>query len=122
MHTREFTARGRALGAELRAWRERAGLEGVELARMLSRSGTKVSNMESGRRGVSEVDAAMYLACCRTPGTAIEKILEFFHEQQDYWVQPHGLLSDELRSLIALETTAATIQIFEPPRFWWRLV
>jgi transcriptional regulator with XRE-family HTH domain len=114
MHTREFTARGRALGAELRAWRERAGLGSNELARSLSWSPTKVSNIESGRRGVSEVDAAMYLACCRVPGDDIQQVLQFFHDQHDYWVQPHGdHLSDQLRSLITLETTATAISSFE---------
>lgn len=114
MDTHEVTARGRALGAELRVWRERAGLESKQLARRLSWSPSKVSNMESGRRGVSEVDAAMYLAICRAPGDDIQRVLEFFHEQHDYWLQPHGdLLADELRSLITLETTAAAVHSFE---------
>jgi transcriptional regulator with XRE-family HTH domain len=114
MNARDFTARGRALGAELRAWRERAGLEGTEMARRLSWSPTKVCNIESGRRGVSEVDAAMYLACCRTPGDDIKRVLEFFHENADYWVDLHGThMSDELRSLATLESSASAIQSFE---------
>ncbi|HEV2780443.1 MAG TPA: helix-turn-helix transcriptional regulator [Actinophytocola sp.] len=109
-----FTARARAVGAELRAWRERAGIDGQELARMLSWSGAKVSNMECGRRGVSEVDAAMYLACCRAPGDDIHQILEFFHDRHEYFVEPHGnRLADELLSLITIETTANAIQSFE---------
>src|SRR5882762_8052541 len=115
MNARDFTARGRALGAELRAWRERAQMDGIEVARRLSWSATKVSNIESGRRGLSEVDAAMYLACCRAPGDDIQQILKFFHDQYEYWVQPHDTkLADELLSLITLETTAALIRSFEP--------
>jgi transcriptional regulator with XRE-family HTH domain len=114
MDTRKLTARARTLGAELRSWRERAGLEGLQVARRLNWSPAKVCNIESGRRGVSEVDAAMYLACCRTPGSDIKQILAFFHEQQDYWIQPHGeQLSDRLLSLITLETTATAIKTFE---------
>lgn len=105
---------GRALGADLRRWRERAGLESKELARALSWSSSKVSNMESGSRGVSEVDAAMYLAHCRAPGTDIQEFLEFFHEQDGQWLQPHGRQRpDELRSLVALETTAAAMCEFQ---------
>lgn len=59
------------MGAELRVWRERAGLESKQVAHRLSWSPSKVSNMEAGRRGVSEVDAAMYLAVCRAPGDDI---------------------------------------------------
>jgi transcriptional regulator with XRE-family HTH domain len=115
MDTHDVTARGRALGAELRLWRERAGLESKQLAQRLSWSPSKVSNMERGARTVSEVDAAMYLAVCRTPGEDIKRVLEFFHEQHDYWLQPHGtLLADELRSLITIETTAARMHSFEP--------
>jgi len=114
MDAREFTARGRALGAELRAWRERAGIEGAEVARRLSWSPTKVSNVETGRRSVSEVDAAMYLACCRAPGDDIKRVLAFFEENAEYWVETHGSqMSDELRSLTTLEAGASTIQSFE---------
>lgn len=114
MGTREVTARGRALGEELRRWRERAGLQAAELARQLSWSPTKVCNIEAGKRGVSEVDATMYLAYCRAPGSDVQELLEFFHEQKGYWLQPHGAgLSDELRSLITHETTAGTIYGFE---------
>lgn len=55
----------------------------------------------------------MYLACCRTPGDDIQQVLEFFREQYEHWVQPHGQLTDELRSLITLETTATTIHSLE---------
>lgn len=89
-------------------------MEGAEVARRLSWSPTKVSNIEAGRRGLSEVDAAMYLACCRAPGDDIERVLEFFHAQSEYWVQPHGArLADELLSVITLETTATSIESFE---------
>ncbi len=114
MHTRQLTARARAFGAELRSWRERANLESQHIARQLSWSAAKVSNIESGRRGVSEVDAAMYLACCTRPGDDIKQVLAFFHDQWDYLVQPHGTkLADELLSLITLETTASSIHNFE---------
>jgi transcriptional regulator with XRE-family HTH domain len=114
MLSRQTTARGRALGEELRTWRERANLSAIEIARRLSWSHSKVSNMERGQRAVSEVDAAMYLACCRTPGQDIKEILEFFHAQEGTWLQLHGTqMADMLRSLIALETTAESIHSFE---------
>jgi hypothetical protein len=114
MNARENTARCRALGAELRKWRERAQLRGVDLAQWLSWSASKIANMEAGRRGVSEVDAAMYLGCCRAPGESTKRILEFFHAQQEFWLQPNGTkLPDQLLSLITFETTASAIHTFE---------
>ncbi|RZS43699.1 helix-turn-helix protein [Herbihabitans rhizosphaerae] len=114
MSEREIAARDRAVGAELRRWREHAGFEARDLARALNCSPSKVSHMERGTRGVSEVDAARYLGHCRPPHQHIDEILEFFHEHSGYWVQHHGIeLADSLRSLIALETTASAIVCYE---------
>ncbi|RZS29528.1 putative transcriptional regulator [Herbihabitans rhizosphaerae] len=110
----EATAWSRTVGAELRRWRERAGFGGSEIARRLSWSPTKVSNMERGKRGVSEADASMYLAVCRAPGVDIEDVRKFFKATEGYWVRSHPeQLSDELRGLIAMETTATAIHSLE---------
>jgi transcriptional regulator with XRE-family HTH domain len=85
----ESTARARELGGELKRVRERAKLSGHSLARLLGWPAPKISRLENGKRGVSEVDVAIYLARC-------------------------GAMPDELRSLIVLETTADTSAAYEP--------
>ncbi|RZS44424.1 helix-turn-helix protein [Herbihabitans rhizosphaerae] len=110
VNSHESTARSKVLGAELRRWRERAGIEAREVAHRLSWSRSKVSHMERGTRGVSELDATKYLGVCRTPGADIDDVLEFFHETEGLWAQLHPqLLSDELRGQITLETSAREI-------------
>lgn len=59
MRDRDTTARSRELGAELTKVRERAGYNGTELARVLGWSAGRLSRLENGKRGVSEVDVAM---------------------------------------------------------------
>ena len=111
---KDGTVRSRVLGAELRRRREAAGLEAAQLAHWLCWSPSKICNMERGTRGISETDAAMYLGFCRTKGQDLKEVLSFFHEHGDHWLQPHGLqLSDELRGLIVLESTATQIDWFE---------
>ncbi|MDV6014405.1 helix-turn-helix transcriptional regulator [Haloechinothrix sp. LS1_15] len=114
----DSTARARELGTELRRAREATGLSGVEMARKLGWSHSKVSRMESGQRPGSEVDNAIYLSSCGVPRAELERLLKLARQADDgYWVRPHGHgLPDELRSLVVQETTAAAITSFELAR------
>ncbi len=64
MRDREPTMRSRELGEGLRRAMETAGLTGVEAARRLDWSPSRVSRMLSGTRGTTEVDDGMFLAVC----------------------------------------------------------
>ncbi|MBA0127718.1 helix-turn-helix domain-containing protein [Haloechinothrix sp. YIM 98757] len=114
----DSTARARELGAELRHARETIGLSGVEMARRLGWSHSKVSRMESGQRSASEVDTAIYLSSCGVARAELERLLELARQADDgYWVRPHGqALPDELRSLVIQESTATSITSFELSR------
>ncbi|SFB45743.1 Helix-turn-helix domain-containing protein [Amycolatopsis marina] len=116
MSKHESTARARELGAELRRIREKSGLTGYELGRLLGWSASKISRMESGKRGLPEVDVAIFLARCAAPRTELDRILHLARESDEaYRLQGHGeRLPDELRSLIELETTADVIVDYEP--------
>ncbi|MFL6144409.1 MAG: helix-turn-helix domain-containing protein [Labedaea sp.] len=113
---RESTARTRELGAELRRVREAARYTGKELAWKLGWSPSKVSRMETGDRGTSEMDAAVYAAFCGAIGDDLHRLLGLAQVVDDnHWLQVRGeRLPDELRSLIALETTAEIITYYEP--------
>jgi transcriptional regulator with XRE-family HTH domain len=112
----DSSARSRELGVELRKRREAARWRANDLAYQLGWSATKVSRMESGERGVSEVDAAIYLTFCGVLREELDDLLNLAREGSDEtWLQEHGeRLTDELRTLIFHETAAVTIAWYEP--------
>lgn len=112
----DSSARSREVGAELRKRRKSAGLTGTELARRLGWSLSKVSRIESGLIGVSEVDAAIYLVACGVLQDQLEELLALVRQNDTRtWLQERGTrLPDELRTLVYHEATAATIAIYEP--------
>jgi transcriptional regulator with XRE-family HTH domain len=116
MSIEESTAKARELGRELRRIRERAGLTGNHLARLLGWSPPKLSRLETGKRGTSEVDVAIFLARCGASPEELDSLLHLARlTDEAYRLQPHGdKLPDELLSLIKLETTAAAIFDYEP--------
>ncbi|GAA1952500.1 helix-turn-helix transcriptional regulator [Amycolatopsis minnesotensis] len=113
---RNSSAHKREIGEALRNARERANLTAAELAGRLDCSASKVSRMESGHRGVAELDLTMFLANCGTPRKEVVELLEVLRESDDgYRLRPHQeRLPDELRSLIAQENLATSIISFEP--------
>lgn len=114
MELRESTARTRELGAELRKAREAARYTGQELAKKLGWSQSKVSRMESGARGASEIDAAIYLAFCGVMGEELHRALDLARDcDDDFWLHQPGR-SSGLRSLVVQESTAETITYYEP--------
>ncbi|QWF80086.1 helix-turn-helix domain-containing protein [Amycolatopsis sp. CA-230715] len=113
---RSSSAHKREIGEALRDARERANLTAAQLAGRLDCSASKVSRMESGHRGVAELDLTMFLANCGTPRKEVVELLEVLRESDDgYRLRPHQeRLPDELRSLIAQENLATSIIDFEP--------
>lgn len=111
----DSSARSREVGEELRKRRKNAGLTGTELARRLGWSLSKVSRIESGLIGVSEVDAAIYLVACGVLQDELEELLALVRENDTRtWLQERGTrLPDELRTLVYHEATAATIASYE---------
>lgn len=116
MTLHESTARTRELGAELRRIREAAHYTGHALALKLGWSPSRVSRIETGDRRASEVDAAIYAAFCGATGEDLDRVLDLTQYTHDkHWLHIRGeQLSDELQSLIALESTAETLVYYEP--------
>lgn len=83
---------------------------------MLGWSSSKVSRLESGTRGTSEVDVAIYLASCGVGRAELERLLDLVRDADDgYWLRPHGTrLPDELRSLVVQENLASSVSSYEP--------
>lgn len=72
--------------------------------------------MENGARGVSEVDAAIYLTFCGVRKEELEELLDLARwDENETWLQEHGeRLPDELRTLVYHETTATTMASYQP--------
>jgi len=107
----------RELGAELRRYREAAGLSGAQLAHDIGWSPTRISRIEAGQVALSEVDLILYLAFCGTHRR--DQSLDALHRDAElmlgYWLSPHGPgLEDSVRSLVYHESTAIASISYEP--------
>lgn len=116
MRDRETTTRSRELGDELRRLRQDAGYNASGLARELGWSPSRISRLESGKRGVSEVDVAAFLACCRVVGARRDRLLDLARAAYERsWLQSHGAeLPCEPRTVVLHEATASAIRGYEP--------
>ncbi|QRP45790.1 helix-turn-helix transcriptional regulator [Amycolatopsis sp. FDAARGOS 1241] len=113
---RDTTAREREIGDELRRLRVRANLTAADLSKRVGFSPSKISRMESGARGVTEIDATLFAANCGASRKEVLHLVGLVHEADDgYRLRPHEeQLSDELPSLIVAETGSSEIIQFEP--------
>ncbi|WP_158073471.1 helix-turn-helix domain-containing protein [Actinophytocola xanthii] len=100
----------RELGEELRNHRQAAGLSGQQLADRLGWSASKVSRIENGILGVTEVDLVRYVAYCGLPSKEVDRLLELHREPgtSGYW------LSERSSALIFHETTATSSTSYDP--------
>jgi transcriptional regulator with XRE-family HTH domain len=116
MTIEESTARARELGGELRRVRERAKLSGHALARQLGWPPPKISRLETGKRGVSEVEIAIFLARCGVSPEEMDRLTHLARVcDNGYRLQSHGdKLPEELLSLIKLETTTDGVFDYDP--------
>jgi transcriptional regulator with XRE-family HTH domain len=110
------TGRARELGAALRRYREAAGWTESRLARTLSLSHGQVCRIELGQRGISEVNVARCLTLYGVFGAEHDEIMSLVKEVNDnYRLHAHNdRLPDELRTLIHYETTATSIDSYQP--------
>lgn len=91
-------------------------MTGMGLAQQLGWSASKVSRIESGQIGVSEVDAAIYLTRCGVLRAELDELLKVVREGDSAtWLQERGTrLPDELRTLVFHEVAASAITTNEP--------
>jgi transcriptional regulator with XRE-family HTH domain len=105
------TARQRRIGAELRRMRESAGLSIAEGAAMLGTDRTNVSNMESGRFGVSGERVRQLAANYDCPDEAYIDGLAAMAETKvkGWWEEYRGILAASVIDLAELEYHATRL-------------
>jgi uncharacterized protein DUF5753/helix-turn-helix protein len=114
MGDKATTVRMRELGLALRRAVRATGMNNNTLAFKLGWSGSKVSNMFSGRRGASEVDVAAVLALCGIRGPARDNLLKLARDSQEpgWWQDYDDRLPVEQTTLIDYEDAAIAITNF----------
>lgn len=106
------TVRRRRLGAELRRFRESAGLTIDQVAERLNCSTSKISRLETGQTGSSPRDVRDMLALYQVGDVELEELVEVAREtRQRGWWQPYGSLLTS--AFIAFESAAQWIRSYE---------
>jgi len=110
------TGRARELGANLRYHRERAEWSEKQAAEFLEVSQGQLCRIELGYRNVSEINVARCLAMYGVRGEEFAEVMALATEVSDHYrIQAHNdRLPDELRTLIHHESTASSIEWYEP--------
>ncbi|MFJ9842015.1 helix-turn-helix domain-containing protein [Kitasatospora sp. NPDC101155] len=108
---REPTLRQRRLGTEMRKMREQAGFGGSQLARSLGLAPTQVTQMETGKIGVSaERLRTVAAACSCSNAPLIDALAEMAVERRKgWWEEYRGAVSSDLLDLAELEDTATRL-------------
>ena len=110
------TGRARELGATLRKYREAAGISEMKLSKLLCLSHGQICRIEQGIRTISENNVARCLTLFGVFGPEHDEVMALAKEvNDDYRLQAHGdRFPDELRTLRHYESTATTIDWYEP--------
>lgn len=110
MPHRPSDARLRELGAVLREWRVRAGLQGQELARRIGWSQSHISRLESGNANITEMTVVQFLAFCGATAQDVADALQQAKETEDGYL----VRRDVLRNLVLHETKSSKIRSTAP--------
>ena len=114
--TQQPPVRRRLLGSALRAYRESAGYELIQAARILDCDRSKVSRIETGQRGISSGELRALLTEYGVPGDEQEALAVIAHRGHDdgWWQGYRDVLSGAGRDLAIMEAAATEILAFQP--------
>jgi transcriptional regulator with XRE-family HTH domain len=114
--THQPPVRRRLLGSALRAYRESAGYELSQAARILDCDRSKVSRIETGQRGISAGELRELLTEYGVPGDEQAALAVIAHHGHDdgWWQGYRDVLSGAGRDLAVMEAAATEILAFQP--------
>ena len=108
MPRRISTARGREFGAGMRAAIANAGMNARELADVLGWDEAKVSDVLTGKGGVTILEVALVLGVCRVEADERDRLLKLFPGRDlSGWWQPHGKCAPVRPRTVLTQLTAA---------------
>ncbi|MFI7153838.1 helix-turn-helix domain-containing protein [Nonomuraea sp. NPDC050022] len=109
------TVRRRRLAAELRRLREQRGLSIDQVSAAGNWHATKLSRMETGRRGASTADVRTLLKLYKVPETEAEALLTLAREARErgWWEAYRDVLPPRHSTYIGLEADAASVRNYE---------
>jgi len=109
------SVRSRQVSLQLRQLREERGLSGVEVAKALGMSPSKISRLETGSRGLNSDDVAALLGHYNAPEALRQQILDQVRKSVERgWWQSQGMGLPELwQTMINFESSATRIQNYE---------
>lgn len=98
------------MGAELRKLRESTGRSAFDFAKIVGWSNSKVSRIETGLRGITEIDVVRFAAYCQATTAEMDDLVSRCREAEipGYW------LSRRLSTLIFHENTATSSLSYDP--------
>jgi transcriptional regulator with XRE-family HTH domain len=106
------TVRRRRLGAELRRYREAAGLTIDTVAEKMDCSASKISRLETGQTGASPRDVRDMLVLYDVGKPELEDLMDVAREtRQRGWWRPYGSILTG--AYVAFEAAASTIRSYE---------
>ncbi|WP_129843139.1 helix-turn-helix transcriptional regulator [Streptomyces sp. RFCAC02] len=110
------TMRSRRLGGELRRLRLEAGLKVQDAAIALECGHPKISQIETGKRGIRQLDLTTLLKLYgvedETLRLSLKKLAREIH-RVDWWTKAGPLLHDELKDYLTLETDSELVRTYE---------
>ncbi|WP_440901240.1 helix-turn-helix domain-containing protein [Actinosynnema sp.] len=106
--------RQRRVSAELRALRVARGLSCAEVAQAIGVSESKISRMETGKRGLQAFDVATILGFLQAPLKLREELMALVSAGEGRnWHTIHGKLPGHWRDLIEFEGQASALYNYE---------
>ncbi|MDT0443906.1 helix-turn-helix domain-containing protein [Streptomyces johnsoniae] len=110
------TMRSRRLGAELRRLRVEAGLKVTDAADRLECGHPKISQIETGRRGIRQVDLTLLLDLYGVDDEHLRADLKRLAREihrVDWWTSAGPMLRGTLKDYLTLEADSECVRVFE---------
>ncbi|MGP4111365.1 helix-turn-helix domain-containing protein [Streptomyces sp. 4N509B] len=110
------TMRSRRLGGELRRLRVEAGLKVQDAAAALECGHPKISQIETGKRGIRQLDLTLLLDLYGVGDEQLRANLKRLAKEihrVDWWSQSGPMLHDELKDYLTLEADSRLVRSYE---------